>query len=84
MEITFDPIADAMYIQLRRSEVDKTEVLDRYETMLDIDKKGNVVGIEILGVSRKFSHSFVNRLKLKKISEAPIKLLTNGKHFMRL
>ncbi len=75
MEITFDPVADAMYIKLNRGEIEKTEVLDRYETMLDIDKKGNIIGIEILSVSRRFPQNFVENLKSKRISEAPIKLL---------
>lgn len=75
MKITFDPLADAMYIELKKGEVKKTEVLDGYETMLDVDKNGNILGIEMLSVSRRFSQNFIKSLKSGKISEAPIKLL---------
>lgn len=75
MKITFDPLADAMYIELKKGEVKKTEVLDSYETMLDVDKNGNILGIEMLSVSRRFSQNFIKNLKSGKISEAPIKLL---------
>lgn len=75
MKITFDPLADAMYIELKKGEVRKTEVLDSYETMLDVDKNGNILGIEMLSVSRRFSQNFIKNLKSGKISEAPIKLL---------
>ncbi len=49
MKIRYDPEADAMYIKLRDSEVVKTKKIDR-NTILDLDKNGQVIGIELLFV----------------------------------
>ncbi len=52
MKIEFDPVADAMYVQLAEGEVEKTEEI-RPGMMLDYDKHGNVLGIEVLYVSKR-------------------------------
>jgi len=52
MKITYDKKVDALNISLRSGAVAKTvEVAP--EVMLDIDKKGNTLSIEILGASEK-------------------------------
>ncbi len=50
--IQYDPNADAMYIPLRDGEVDHTQPIDE-NTILDFDKKGNILGIEILFVRER-------------------------------
>ncbi len=52
MKITYDPEADAMYIKLRIGKVAKTREIDR-NTILDFDKNGNVIGIELLFVKER-------------------------------
>jgi len=50
MKITYDSDADAMYIYLdENSEVDRTKQIDD-NTIIDIDKKGRTIGIELLFV----------------------------------
>ena len=51
MQIDYDPEADALYIQLRRGEVDDTIQTGRY-IHVDVDKDGLPLGIEILFVRR--------------------------------
>ena len=52
MKITYDQEADAMYIELQKAEVAKTKKIDE-NTLLDFDKKGKVIGIEILFVKER-------------------------------
>jgi len=49
MKVTYDKIADASYMTLRKGKVAKTVEINR-DVIADLDKKGNVLGIEILGV----------------------------------
>ena len=50
MKITYDKIADAMYIYLNKTKVFKTvQITDRL--LVDVDKAGKVLGIEILDAS---------------------------------
>ncbi len=52
MKIEFDQIADALYVQLRDGDVEKTEEI-RPGMILDYDANGNVLGVEILNVSKR-------------------------------
>jgi len=49
MRIRYDPEADAMYITLRKDEVDHTKEIDE-NTIIDFNKDGQVIGVEILFV----------------------------------
>jgi uncharacterized protein YuzE len=51
MRITFDEMADAMYIYLNEGQVTKTE--EKGEYLVDYDAAGVPVGIEVLSVSEK-------------------------------
>jgi len=66
MEITYDKEADAMYIKFRKGEFGSNKVIDR-ETIIDLDKKGKLLGIEFLSVSK--------RIPLKSLSEISVKNL---------
>lgn len=52
MKIEFDPIADALYLELAESEVEKTEEI-KPGVMVDYDADGNIVGVEVLYVSKR-------------------------------
>lgn len=52
MKIDYDPDADAMNINLRKGEVAKTIELDE-NVMIDIDKSGEILDIEILFVKER-------------------------------
>jgi len=47
LNLSFDPEADAVYIELSQNEIKKTEKVDD-RTMIDIDEEGEISGIEIL------------------------------------
>lgn len=54
MKINYDPKADAAYIQLTRGKYEVSrEISD--SIVVDEDKKGKVLGIEILNVSKMFT-----------------------------
>jgi uncharacterized protein YuzE len=52
MKIEFDPVADALYIDLQSGEVEKTTEISP-GIMLDFDAAGNVLGLEMLYVSKR-------------------------------
>jgi uncharacterized protein YuzE len=52
MRIEFDQAADALYVQLTEGEVEKTEEI-KPGMILDYDASGNVLGVEILYVSKR-------------------------------
>ena len=56
MKIKYDPDADAMYITLRKDKVAKTKEIDE-NTILDFNKKKQVIGVEILFVKER-NHSY--------------------------
>jgi uncharacterized protein YuzE len=61
MKITYDKMADALYIYLRKGKVAKTKKVTS-RLLIDVDKKGNVLGIEILDVSRQIPKKEIGRI----------------------
>ena len=55
MEIDFDPKAEAVYIRIAKSnaQIHKTEEAQKDRVFVDKDRKGNILGIEVLHI-RKF------------------------------
>lgn len=53
MRITYDKEADAMYIKLSEEKFSKVKIIDK-NTILDLDKNNNVIGVELLFVSKRF------------------------------
>lgn len=66
MEITYDKDADSMYIEFRRGEFAKNKKVDDF-TVIDLDINGNLLGIELLEVSK--------RIPLESLSEVSVKNL---------
>ena len=66
MEVTYDKEADAVYIYLKnpikRGEAKKTVPTDA-GPILDFDKKGKLIGIEILWASKVLSRKFIKEAK---------------------
>lgn len=50
MKIEYDPTADALYVRLSDQSIIESEQI-KPGIVLDYDEAGNVVGIEVLGVS---------------------------------
>ena len=53
MRIKYDSEVDAMYIELRKGEFSKNKIIDDL-TIIDLDKDGNMLGIELLDASKRF------------------------------
>ena len=54
MEINYDKEADAMYIEFRKGDFSKNKKIDDF-TIIDFDKDGKILGIELLNVSKSAS-----------------------------
>ena len=61
MKISYDKIADALYIYLRKGKVAKT-IKVKSNFLIDVDKKGDVLGIEILGVSKQIPKKEIGKI----------------------
>jgi len=55
-----------MYIEFRKGEFAKNKKIDDF-TIIDVDKKGNILGIELLYVSK--------RIPLESLTEVSVKNL---------
>lgn len=62
MKLRYDPDADALYIKVQADKVDHTKEIDQ-NTILDFNKKGQIIGIEILFVKERNPH-FLNNLSV--------------------
>ncbi len=72
--ISFDPLAKVVYIALKESKVKRT-IEFTPETFIDLDEKGNLIGIELLNpgtlILRKIAKKY-HRPELGKIHIRPL------------
>jgi uncharacterized protein YuzE len=68
MKIIYDPLADAVSITIKKGKVAKTKEIGM-DTMLDLDKDGNPLYLEILDAHKHFKK---NKKDLGKIEFVPI------------
>lgn len=61
MKVTYDKEADAMYIKLTEEKFSKVKIIDK-KTILNLDKNGNVIGVELLLVSKHMPKDFLSRV----------------------
>ena len=61
MKLEFDPIADAAYFEILSAEVETTKEIES-GIIVDYDKEGHVVGIEVLSVSKRGISKTVNKV----------------------
>ena len=69
MEINYDKEADALYITLGDGEFASNKKLDKH-TILDLDAKGHVIGIEFLNVSERLPEKAFSEVKLTNVMAA--------------
>jgi uncharacterized protein YuzE len=67
MKISYDKGADAMYVKLTDEKFSKCKEVDK-NTILDLDKEGNVIGIEILFVSKRFPQNIPSNINVENLS----------------
>ncbi len=69
MKISYDQEADAMYIYLdEEAEVEKTKEID-HDVIIDYDKKGKIIGVELLLVKEKRPH-LLKQIKVENLIPA--------------
>jgi len=68
MKITYDKEADAMYVELTEKKFSKCKKIDD-NTILDLDKEGNVIGIELLFVSERLPNEFSTNIIIEGLTK---------------
>jgi len=66
MEINYDKDADALYIEFRKGNFAKNKKIDDF-TIVDIDKEGNLLGIELLRVSKRIPKDSLSHINVKNL-----------------
>ena len=66
MEIRYDREADALYIEFRKGTFAKNKKIDDF-TVLDLDQKGNILGIEMIHASKRIPLESLSEVHLKNI-----------------
>lgn len=75
MKVHYDKIADAMYIRLRAGKIKGTvKVNDRL--MVDMDAKGNTVGLELLDASLQLSDKGMRGLEQDVARGIPVEIIS--------
>jgi len=69
MRITYDAKADAMYIEFKKGNFASNKKIDD-ETIIDLDKEGNILGIELLNVKERIPLSSLSELRIQKLLTA--------------
>jgi uncharacterized protein YuzE len=63
MKISYDPKADALYIQFQEGKVGKTKKVEE-GILIDLDNSGRIFGIEIIGLSERMSIKDLGKISL--------------------
>jgi len=66
MEISYDKQADAMYIEFRKGVFAKNKKIDDF-TIIDLDKEGNILGIELLDASKRIPAESLSEVHIKNL-----------------
>ena len=73
MKVSYDKTADAMYIRLRDGKIKGTvKVNDRL--MIDVDQKGNTIGVELLDATFQLSEKGVKNLEKNVLKGIPVEI----------
>lgn len=79
VRIEIDPEANAAYVRIKKAKISKTKTLPYGQVNVDLDKKGDIVGIELIGV--KLDCVTVLPLKRKDRTRGPVGFKSNEKQF---
>jgi uncharacterized protein YuzE len=61
IRVEYDSKADALYIWLRKAKYEISEELAE-NVIIDLDKRGRIIGIEILDASKNLGKQLVNKI----------------------
>lgn len=63
MEVTYDKEAQAVYIAFSKAPFESNKKVNE-TTIVDLDKEGNIIGLEMLDVSEQMAKSFLSLKEL--------------------
>lgn len=66
MEINYDKQADAVYIEFQKGKFFKNKKIDDF-TIIDLDKDDNILGIELIEVSKRIPIESLSELHVKNL-----------------
>jgi len=69
MKITYDKEADAIYIEFSSEEFASNKKIDN-NTIIDLDKNGKIIGIELLNVSKRIPKEALSEINFKNLVAA--------------
>jgi len=61
VRVEYDSKADAMYIWLRKAKYEISEELAE-NVIIDLDKSGRIIGIEILDATKNLGRELINKI----------------------
>jgi uncharacterized protein YuzE len=61
VRVEYDKKADALYIWLRKAKYDVSEELAE-NVIIDLDKKGHIIGIEVLDASKNMGKELIAKI----------------------
>lgn len=67
MKIEYDKEADAVYIEFSKGEFAKNKKIDD-STIIDLDEDNNILGIEIINVSRRMPKDFLSNITVSNVN----------------
>ena len=71
MNISYDKDAECLYIQFQQGKVSKTKKIEE-GILIDLDEKGRIYGIEIVGVSERMPITSLGKINIDMpLAEAP-------------
>ena len=79
MKIVYDKEVDAMFIELRKGKFAKNKKLNDC-AILDLDKDGNILGIELLDVSKRISIESPSGLHVERLTFSALRRHWNLSH----
>lgn len=72
MKITYDPQADALYIEIRDAQAhDNMDIEEGVSA--DLDEQGHVIGFEILDASKRLTPAELHSLRVENLLLGPEK-----------
>lgn len=81
MIINYDKVADAIYFKMSEGKVNKTVKMDD-RLVADMDKDGNIVGLEMLDASNQLKERGIEKLEQSVLEGIPVQIIsgtpTNG------
>lgn len=66
MEINYDKEADAMYIEFRKGDFFRNKKIDDF-TIIDLNKEGQLLGIELLKVSKRIPLESLSQINVRNL-----------------